>query len=124
MIKVTQRGSFKNAEKFLARMKAREHLKVLEKYGPMGVAALKSATPVESSLTANSWTYSIVQEKGFYSIVWRNTHEVNGTPVAILLQFGHGTRQGGYVRGRDFINPAIRPVFDQIAANMWKEVTR
>ena len=124
MIKVTHRGSFKHMEKFLQRMKRKEHLKILEKYGPIGVAALKSATPVESSETANAWAYNIVEEKGFYSIVWRNTHEVKRTPVAILLQFGHGTRQGGFVRGRDFINPAIRPVFDQIAANMWKEVTR
>lgn len=124
MIKVRTKGSSKNAERFLHRMEKQEHLRGLERYGPMGVAALKAATPVDSSETANSWTYSIVKEKDFYSIVWRNTHVVNGTPVAILLQFGHGTRQGGFVHGRDYINPAIRPVFDQILSAMWKVVTK
>lgn len=124
MIKITTKGSFKNTEKFLQRMKQKEHLRSLERFGPMGVAALQAATPIDSSETARSWTYSVVKEKGFYSIVWRNTHTDGGAPVAILLQHGHGTKTGGYVQGRDYINPAIRPVFDQIAADMWKVVTK
>jgi hypothetical protein len=124
LIKVTSKGSFKNMEKFLQRMKRLDQFKALAKYGPIGVGALSSATPEDSSETANSWSYDIVQEKGFYSIVWRNTHVVNGAPIAILLQYGHGTNNGGYVEGRDYINPAIRPIFDQIVDDMWKVVTK
>lgn len=124
MIKFTTKGSFKNTERFLHRMERREHLTQLAKFGPMGVAALQSATPVDSYETARSWTYSIVQEKGFYSIVWRNTHMEDGTSIAILLQYGHGTKTGGQVQGRDYINPAIRPIFEQMLADMRKVVTK
>lgn len=124
MIKVTTRGSFKNTEQFLQRMKRGDHLKSLEKYGPMGVAALRRATPIEEGDTANSWAYEIVQNRGSFEIVWSNHHREGGAQIAILLQYGHGTGTGGYVQGRDYINPAIRPVFDQMAASMWKEVTK
>ena len=113
-------------EAFLRRMKQRQHLVGLEKYGPIGVAALKAATPVDSSDTANGWYYEIIDRPGYYSIQWlnSNTVEPGHIPVAVLIQYGHGTRQGGYVQGRDFINPAMKPIFDQIAADMWKEVTK
>lgn len=124
MIKVKVTGSFKNTEQFLARMKAREHLTSLAKYGPMGVAALAQATPKDSSKTANSWNYEIIEKRGSYSIVWTNSHVEDGVPIAIILQYGHGTGTGGYVAGRDYINPAMRPIFDQMAADMWKVVTR
>jgi hypothetical protein len=90
------------------------------------VAALAAATPRDSGETANSWTYQIVQRPGYYSIVWSNTHteDPGHIPIAVLIQYGHGTRRGGYVQGRDYINPAMRPIFDQIAADMWKEVTK
>ena len=126
MISITQRGSFKNTEAFLGRMKSRQYLTNLEKYGPIGVAALAAATPVESALTAESWYYQVVNKPGYYAIHWLNSHveDPGMIPIAVLLQYGHGTRNGGYVQGRDFINPAMQPIFDQIAAEMWKEVTR
>lgn len=95
---------------------------ILDKYGPIGVAALASATPRDSGLTAASWTYEVVQSPGYYSIRWGNTNDVGGRPLAILLQYGHGTGTGGYVEGRDYINPAIRPIFDQILADIDREV--
>jgi hypothetical protein len=126
LIKVRSRGSFNNVTKFLERMKRREELTQLEKFGPIGVAALQAATPVETGATAHSWTYEIINRPGYYSIQWINvnTEEPGHIPIAVLIQYGHATRTGGYVQGRDFINPALRPIFDQIAADMWKEVTR
>lgn len=107
-------------------MQNREQFKVLEKYGAMGVAALQNATPKESGETADSWYYEIASKPGYFSIRWLNSHlEGPGRiPIAVLLQYGHGTRNGGYIQGRDYINPAMRPIFDQIAADMWREVTK
>ena len=126
MIKVQVRGSFRNTEAFFGRMKQRRHLTGLSKYGPIGVAALQAATPVESGDTAKSWFYEIIERPGYYSIQWlnSNTEEPGHIPVAVLIQYGHATRNGGMVLGRDYINPAMRPIFDQIAADMWKEVTQ
>lgn len=126
MIKVTTRGSFRNTEAFLKRMKQQTYLKSLEKYGPIGVAALQAATPIDQSTTARSWYYEIINRPGYFSIQWLNSHteEPGHIPVAVLIQYGHATRNGGYVQGRDYINPAMRPIFDQIAADMWKEVTK
>ena len=93
-----------------------ERFAVLNKYGSLGVNALSNATPVESGLTAASWSYSIQQRPGYYSIRWHNSHIEDGIPIAVFLQYGHGTGTGGYVQGRDYIMPAIRPIFDQIAA--------
>ena len=124
MITFTQRGSFKNTERYLARLKTAQLYGVLNKYGSVGVAALSNATPKDSGETAASWTYTIEQRPGYYSIHWRNTHVNKGRPIAILLQYGHGTGTGGYVQGRDYVNPAIRPIFDQMANEAWKEVTR
>ena len=126
MIKVTHRGSFRNAEAFLKRMQTRAYLKGLAKYGPIGVAALKAATPVDSSETAQGWYYEIIDRPGYFSIQWLNSHTVEPghIPVAVLIQYGHATGNGGYVHAQDYINPAMRPIFAQIAADMWKEVTK
>jgi hypothetical protein len=94
----------------------------LESFGAAGVAALRAATPVESGETANAWFYQVIQEKGTYSLVWGNNHVEDGRQIAVLLQYGHGTRNAGYVQGRDYINPALRPIFDQAVAEGWKVV--
>lgn len=109
-IKVEIRGSTKNTEQFLQRMLRREQFTALERFGPKGVAALSSATPKESSLTADSWYYEIRKQSGLYSITWLNHHVEDGVSIAILLQYGHGTKNGGYVQGRDFINPDRKSV--------------
>lgn len=124
MIQITQKGSFDNTERWLRRMKESQRLDVLNKYGSLGVNALSNATPVRTGLTAASWYFDVEQRPGYYSIRWHNTHIVAGRPIAILLQYGHGTGTGGYVEGRDYIMPAIRPIFDQMAEEAWKEVTR
>lgn len=124
MITITQKGSFKNTERYLSKLKQAQVFAVLSKYGSIGVAALSNATPVESGETAAAWTYTIVQRPGYYSIRWHNTHTHQGVPIAVLLQYGHGTGTGGYVQGRDYINPAIRPIFEQMANEAWKEVTK
>lgn len=122
MIKFSSKGSFGDFEKFLKEDKKNKVLGIFEKYAQAGVDALRSATPIDSSLTAESWRYEIIAENGTYSIVWGNTNVVDGTPVAILLQYGHGTRNGGYVQGRDYINPALKPIFDRIATELGKVV--
>lgn len=124
MISLESRGSFENTEKFLKRMAKGDIFRALHKYGEVGVDALARATPVESGLTASSWTYEIEKRRGSYSLVWKNTNTKTGVNVAILLQYGHGTGTGGWVQGYDYINPAIRPIFDRIANDVWKEVTR
>jgi len=116
MITFTQKGSFKNTESYLRKMNEKELFATLGKFGSVGVNALSNATPTESGETANSWYYTIEQRRGYYSIRWHNRHIEDGVPIAVILQYGHGTGTGGYVEGRDYINPAIRPVFDQIAA--------
>lgn len=123
MITLTSTGSFKKTEKALAKMAKGDMYRQLEKLARLGVNALRSATPVESGQTAASWGYDIKKSRGGASITWTNSHVVSGAPVAILLQYGHGTGTGGYVQGRDYINPAIKPVFDQIANEVWKAVT-
>lgn len=124
MITFTEKGSFKNTEKYLSKLKTEQVFAVLSKYGSLGVNALSNATPTDTGLTAESWYFDVEQRKGYYSIRWHNRHIVNGLPIAVLLQYGHGTGTGGYVQGRDYIMPAIRPIFDQIAAEAWREVTK
>jgi hypothetical protein len=124
MITITEKGNFNNTERWLARLKRAELFAVLNKYGSLGQNALSNATPVDSGLTAASWSYSIVQRPGYYSIRWHNSDIENGFPVAVMIQYGHGTGTGGYVQGRDYINPAIRPIFDQIVADAMREVSR
>lgn len=115
-------GDFKKTEKFLNTIKSGNIFKNLSRYGRMGVDALSSATPVDTGRAAHSWTYQVGVTGGVYSISWVNTDNEGGVNVAIILQYGHGTGTGGYVQGRDYINPAMRPVFDKIAEAVWKEV--
>lgn len=123
MITFESSGSFKKIDTFLERMSRRELVQKLDVYAKMGVAALAAATPIDSGITAASWGYIIKSSKGSFSITWTNDHIVDGRPIAVMLQYGHGTGTGGYVQGRDYINPAIKPVFDKIADGVWKAVT-
>ena len=122
-VKFEVSGGFTKTERFLNRMKRREYLNVLDEFGREGVQALRNATPVESGLTAGSWDYEIKRTRDYVEIVWTNSNINDGVPIAVILQYGHGTGTGGYVQGRDYINPAIRPVFDKIAEKAWKVVT-
>lgn len=124
MITITQRGSFNTTDRYLRRLSSGELFATLSKYGEIGVSALSAFTPTDTGLTSASWSYTIKQSTGYYSIRWHNSNEVAGTPLAVLLQYGHGTGTGGYVQGRDFIMPAMRPIFDQIAEEAWREVTK
>ena len=124
MISFRQRGDFSKTTRYLERVKEAIHLGLLDKYGREGVAALSSATPVESGLTASSWYYEIDNKSGSAAITFYNSHVNKGVPIAIILQYGHGTGTGGWVEGRDYINPAIQPVFDRLADEAWKEVTK
>lgn len=123
MISFRQKGDFSKLTRYLERVKEVARIGDLDKYGRQGVAALESATPKDTGLTSKSWKYEIKQSKGSVSISFYNTNIQNGVPIAILLQYGHGTRNGGWVQGRDYINPAIQPIFDEIAKSAWKEVT-
>ena len=123
MITFESSGSFKKTDSFLATMLRGSVASQLDKYGREGVAALASATPMESGESAASWGYTVTKTGGSYSITWTNNHMAGSVPVVILLQYGHGTGTGGYVSGHDFINPAIKPIFDKIAENVWKAVT-
>ena len=124
MITFRQRGDFSKLTNFMERAKEAVHLGNLDEYGQEGVAALASATPVDTGQTANSWHYKIEQKNGSVSIGFYNTNIQNGVPIAIILQYGHATRNGGWVQGRDYINPAIQPIFDKIADPAWSEVTK
>lgn len=124
MISFKQRGDFSKSFKFMEKAKEVVHLGNLDKYGREGVAALSSATPVDTGKTADSWTYEITRNRGSVTISFHNTNIQNGVPIAIILQYGHATRNGGWVQGRDYINPAIQPIFNKIADEAWKEVTK
>ena len=119
-----QKGNFSKATRYMERIKEIFHFGLLDKYGKDGVAALSSATTVDSGNTANSWYYEIENKKGQVRINFLNSNINQGVPIAIILQYGHGTGTGGWVQGRDYINPAIQPVFDRILQDIWKEVTR
>ena len=124
MITFRQSGDFSKTMRFLERAKQVVHISDLDRYGRAGVAALKSATPVDTGLTADSWYYEIKNRNGTVEITFNNSNIQNGVPIAIILQYGHATRNGGWVQGRDYINPAIQPIFDKIADEAWREVTR
>lgn len=124
MIGFRHKGDFSKTEKYLERAKTAARIKILESYGRKGVAALASATPVDTGLTASSWYYVIERSSTESKIVFCNSNIQNGVPIAIILQYGHGTGTGGWVQGRDYINPAIQPLFDQLANNAWREVTK
>ena len=123
VIVVTANGNFNNLDRFLAKMRAGEMYRNLNRYGMEGVEALANNTPLDSGKTAGSWRYEVDISKTKATITWLNTNINSGIPIAIILQYGHGTGTGGYVSGRDYINPAMRPVFDRIANDVWKAVT-
>lgn len=122
MIRCTVKGDFKKTSNFLKRIRKLDFDSILEKYGEEGVEALSSVTPVRTGKTAASWDYYIEKLPGQVSIYWTNSNIVNNIPIVVILDYGHGTSTGGYVQGRHFISPAIRPVFDKIADAAWKEV--
>ena len=124
MISFRQKGDFSKLTRFLERAKEAVRLGDLDKYGREGVAALASATPIDSGETAKSWYYEITNKNGTATITFCNSNIQNGVPIAIILQYGHGTRNGGWVEGRDYINPAIQPIFDKIIEDAWREVTK
>lgn len=123
MIEFEQKGDFAKLNRYLERMREVAKIGDLDKYGKEGVAALSAATPIDTGKTANSWSYKINRQNGSVSIDFYNSNFSNGVPIAIILQYGHATNNGGWVQGRDYINPAIQPIFDKIAKNAWKEVT-
>lgn len=124
IISVTQKGDFKRTDRFLSGLVHRHYMRKMRHYGQKGVDALKAATPKDSGATAEAWRYEIVEEPGRTALYWRNDHVVNGTNIAVILQYGHATRNGGFVEGTDYINPAIRPIFEEMAREAWKEVVR
>ena len=124
MITFRQKGDFSKLTRFLERAKETVRLGDLDKYGRQGVAALSSATPIDSGLTAESWYYEIENKKGSATITFYNSNVQNGVSIATILQYGHGTRNGGWVEGRDYINPAVRPIFDKIVDDAWREVSK
>lgn len=123
MVKVVVKGDLKKTKKFLGFIGSGKQYRILERYGREGVNALANATPIDSGRTASSWDYEISSDDGRFKLTWTNSNTTDqGTPIAILIQYGHGTKDGYFIEGRDFINPAIRPVFDQIADSVWQEV--
>lgn len=122
MIRVTSTGDFKKTRDFLERVLRRDIFSELDRYGKQGVAVLSKATPVDSGYSSISWAYRVIKDRRNPGIEWYNNNIVNGTPVVILIQYGHATGTGGYVPGRDFINPAMRPIFDKITDEVWKKV--
>ena len=124
MISFRQKGDFSKLSRYIEKAREAAKIGILDKYGREGVAALASATPVKTGKTASSWVYEIKRQNGSVSIIFKNTNIVNGVPIAIILQYGHGTGTGGWVEGRDYINPAIQPIFDEITNKAWREVTK
>ncbi len=123
MITFKQKGDFKKLEKYL-KTRGDNHQSIFDKYGAKGVEALKEATPVETGKTAASWYYTIEKNASGIKIIWSNSNFNKGVPIAIVLQYGHGTGTGGWVEGRDYINPAIQPIFDEMAEEIWKETIK
>ena len=124
MIRFRHVGDFEKTTKFLKKASTSNKTEILHRYGQEGVVALATATPADSRKTAPSWSYEIAPTDGGVSIRWNNSNVNNGVNIAVILQYGHGTGTGGYVQGRDYINPALRPIFDKIADGAWKEVTK
>lgn len=124
MITFKQRGNFSKLDMYFEKLLGAVKLGKFDKYGRMGIEALSSATPIDTGLTAESWYYETKITKSGIKLSFRNSNVVDGVPIAIIIQYGHATRNGGYVQGRDYINPAIQPIFDQIANDMWGEVTK
>lgn len=123
MVTFKQSGNFSKTKRFLKKSSSMNIEAILNKYGKIGVQALSDATPVDSRLTADSWYYKFEHTNSGIALMFNNSNVNKGVPIAIILQYGHGTGTGGYVEGRDYINPAIQPVFDEMAESIWKEVT-
>lgn len=123
MISIRHKGDYAKLTRYLEKLKSTARVSVLDKYGKAGVEALSSATPVDTGLTASSWYYKVEHSNNSATITFCNSNIQNGIPIAIILQYGHGTGNGGWVEGRDYINPAIQPIFDKIVDDAWKEVT-
>jgi len=125
MISFSHTGSFDNTERFLKRLKSKNFRPIIEAAGREGIEILRKETPKETGVSADSWGFRIAQTRNSIQLFWTNSHVTpGGTPIVILLQYGHGTRGGTYVQGRDFINPAMKPLFDKLSERLWKEVTR
>lgn len=122
MISVSHKGDFNNLETLINRVLRRDYLNILAEYGRKGVEALRAATPVDTGLTRDSWEYEITANSKKTSIYWTNSNIQNGIPIAIILQYGHGTKNGGYVQGVDYINPALAPIFRQMANEAWRRI--
>lgn len=122
MLRITSRGNFSKTKDHFQKLLRHDQYSELDRFGRLGVEALSRATPIDTGETKESWGYRIFKDRRSITIEWYNTNSANGTPIAILVQYGHGTGTGGYVQGRDFINPAIQPIFDQIADDVWKKV--
>lgn len=122
MLRTISEGDFRHTMKFLEFLKSDRLFHALDKYGEQGVRLLQQATPKETTETANSWYFRVEHSKGKHVVWWGNTHEEDGVNIAIIIQYGHGTGTGGYVAGRDYINPALRPLFDKMADDIWREV--
>lgn len=122
-ITLEAKGSYSNTEAWLGKLSKNAIRTKLETYGQLGVRALSSHTPKDTGATAASWGYEIESDNKSWTITWTNSNIVKGTPIAIILQYGHGTGTGGYVQGRDYINPAIQPIMDSISNGVWEAVT-
>ena len=124
MISFSHKGDFSKTTRYLKSVQKAVNRGIFDQYGREGVAALAAGTPVESGLTAASWSYEVTIKNGSITMTFNNSNVQNGVPIAIILQYGHGTRNGGWVQGRDYINPAVQPIFDKIANELWREVTK
>lgn len=124
MIEFSVKGNWTKTTSYLKRIQRLSYLGIFDNYGQAGVQALSSATPTDSGLTADSWVYRVENKRGRLAIHWSNTNVNDGVNIAVILQYGHGTGTGGYVQGRDYINPALRPIFDEITKKLWEEVTK
>ena len=124
MIRFEQKGNFSKLDRYFRRINKTVNNLDLDRFGEKGVEALSSATPVKTGLASKSWYYKIIKTKDSASILFCNSDIENGVPIAIILQYGHATKNGGWVEGRDYINPSIQPIFDELAKNAWREVTR
>ena len=124
MITISSKGSFSNTEKFLKRSMKSNYNSIFEKYGKEGVRLLSSATPVDTGKTSESWTYDVKKSKRGISIEWSNSNVINGVQIAVIIQYGHGTQNGAYIQGQDYINPVIKPLFDILTNDIWKDVSK
>ena len=124
LITISSKGGFSNTDTFFKNITKKSYLNILDTYGKQGVNALSSHTPKDSGKTSTSWGYKIENKNGTASIIWNNSNIINGVPIAIIIQYGHATGNGGYVQGIDYINKALKPIFDEISNNVWKEVTK